>query len=121
MWEERKSFERWTEIFDSMHAGTGPNAWSYQLTYASWTQNWLNIVPGRNLVQNIGFGEDATHTKRADVGLKISPQRLNFPITHPPATFDWPEYAIAYEHRFNFPSLTRRVRTKFEAILNRAS
>lgn len=120
MWKEQKSFERWTGIFDSVHSGRGPDAWSYQLTYSSWMHNWLNVVPRRNLIQNIGFGEDATHTTKADIGLKLSPQTLDFPIVHPPAMLDWPEYVVAFEHRFNIPSLSRRVRTKLSAILNGA-
>jgi hypothetical protein len=81
----------------------------------------LNVVPRRNLIQNIGFDEDATHTKNADPGLMIQAQNLSFPLTHPPAMIDWPEYAEGFDRRFTSPSLLRRVRTKLETVLSRAT
>lgn len=121
MWRRRKEAKMWTEIFDRIHAGVGPDTWDYQLVYSLWSQNLLNIVPSRNLIQNIGFGEEATHTKKADPGLKIQAQTLTFPMTHPPAILDWPEYAESFNRRFTSPSLLRRVRTKFESIFGRAT
>ena len=77
MWKKRRPMENWTKIFDSMYSGTGPNAWSYNLVYSSWMRNWLNIIPRRNLIQNIGFDQEATHTKKADAGFKIPAQNLD--------------------------------------------
>jgi hypothetical protein len=121
MWKERKPYELWTGIFDKIHAGVGPDTWDYQLVYSLWIQNLLNVVPRRNLIQNIGFDEYATHTKSADPGLMIQAQNLNFPITHPPAMTDWPDYAESFHHRFTSPSLLRRVRTRIESVLSRAT
>jgi hypothetical protein len=120
-WREQKLYEPWTGIFDKVHAGVGPDSWDYQLVYSLWTRNLLNAIPSRNLVQNIGFGEEATHTKQADPGLKIQAQNLDFPITHPPAMVDWPDYAESFHHRFTSPSLLRRVRTRIEYLLSRAT
>lgn len=116
MWRTRKPLESWTNIFDSMHSGTGPNAWSYNLVYTSWMQNWLNVVPSRNLVQNIGFDQDATHTKRADAGFKIPAEALSFPLAHPPAMMDWPDYAEGFQNRFHTPGLVSRIRNKFSSL-----
>jgi hypothetical protein len=121
MWRKRKPRRNWTNIFDSMYDGTGPNAWSYNLVYTSWMRNWLNIVPARNLVQNIGFDKEATHTKHADAGLKIPAETLRFPIAHPPAMTDWPEYAERFQNRFYTPRLFPRMRNKFESLLMPAS
>jgi hypothetical protein len=121
MWRKRKPLESWTSIFDSMHDGTGPNAWSYNLVYSCWMRNWLNIIPSRNLIQNIGFNQDATHTKRADAGSKISAQNLSFPIQHPPAIIDWPVYAGRFQDRFYTPGLILRARNKFKSLLMPAS
>jgi len=37
------------------------NTWDYQWTFACWSQSGLAVIPRLNLVQNIGFGQDATH------------------------------------------------------------
>jgi hypothetical protein len=120
VWREPKICKLWTGIFDKVHAGVGPDSWDYQLVYSLWTQNLLNVVPSRNLIQNIGFDEEATHTKKADPGLKIQAQNLDFPITHPPAIIDWPDYAESIHRRFIFPGLLRRARTRIESLLSRA-
>lgn len=52
----------WTNIFDRVFNNEINTAWDYQWLYARWTQNDLSIVPTTNLVSNIGFGVDATHT-----------------------------------------------------------
>lgn len=38
------------------------DTWDYQWTYAMFCNNGLAIMPNQNLVSNIGFGENATHT-----------------------------------------------------------
>lgn len=38
------------------------NTWDYQWAFAIFNHNGLCICPERNLVENIGFGADATHT-----------------------------------------------------------
>jgi hypothetical protein len=39
------------------------NAWDYQWSFARLAQSGLSVVPARNLISNIGFGENSTHTK----------------------------------------------------------
>jgi hypothetical protein len=36
--------------------------WDYQWTFTLWNQNQLTILPNVNLISNVGFGADATHT-----------------------------------------------------------
>jgi hypothetical protein len=52
----------WMERFNAVAAGE-IDTWDYQWSYACWKQNGISIVPAKNLVSNIGFGADATHTK----------------------------------------------------------
>ena len=42
------------------------SSWDYPWIFTCLTQNGLSIVPNENLVSNIGFGNDSTHTKDAD-------------------------------------------------------
>lgn len=39
------------------------NTWDYQYFYSNLIHGFLSIIPNYNLVINIGFGEEATHTK----------------------------------------------------------
>lgn len=38
-------------------------SWDYQWTFAIWNRNALAVLPGSNLVSNIGFDSGALHTK----------------------------------------------------------
>lgn len=60
----------WTDIFDSCKAGE-IDTWDYQLTYLSLAKDGLTAIPPVNLVKNIGFGKEATHTTQP------SPRHIN--------------------------------------------
>ncbi len=51
----------WQNIFDHQRAGK-IDTWDYSFTFACWAHNGLSILPRVNLVTNIGFGDQATHT-----------------------------------------------------------
>lgn len=51
----------WTGLFDRVYAGE-IDTWDYQWLYTCFAQSRLSIEPDRNLISNIGFGADATHT-----------------------------------------------------------
>jgi len=61
------------------------NWWDYQWDYTKFINSGLSIIPNVNLVTNIGFGEDATHTKSSkDVRKSNLAKNIKFPIKHPP-------------------------------------
>lgn len=73
----------WVSALDGAHSKK-IDTWDYQLTFLHWTQNWLAIVPEKNLVSNIGFGPNATHTLNGNsVFANGSLEKLNFPLIHP--------------------------------------
>ena len=51
----------WRKIFSAQHAGQ-IDSWAYPWLFSCWAQNGLTAIPDVNLVSNIGFREDATHT-----------------------------------------------------------
>jgi hypothetical protein len=55
----------WKRIFDRVHADQ-IDTWDYPWTGSVWYYAGLIATPNVNLVSNIGFGEDATHTLSAD-------------------------------------------------------
>jgi hypothetical protein len=60
------------------------DSWAFRWTYAMWKNKLLTATPQVNLVENIGFGDDATHTTNSKRKLPIASQ-LEFPLTHPEA------------------------------------
>lgn len=51
----------WSYIFDMMK-NKPLDTWDYQLSFSIIKNDGINIIPNKNLVTNIGFGQDATHT-----------------------------------------------------------
>ena len=51
----------WTKIFNNTH-NRKIDSWAYPWSLCLWKKNMLTITPSMNLVRNIGFGEEATHT-----------------------------------------------------------
>lgn len=59
--------------------------WDYQWDFARFVHSGIAIVPQKNLVRNIGFGADGTHTPNANyAGANLEVDELDFPLRHPP-------------------------------------
>ncbi|HEX9639336.1 MAG TPA: glycosyltransferase family 2 protein [Acidobacteriota bacterium] len=80
---DRELARGWRDNFDAV-AFRGLDTWDYQWTFACWRAQGLVAVPNVNLVTNIGFGQDATHTKKAGSHLAHLRRRaIGFPLRHP--------------------------------------
>jgi hypothetical protein len=62
------------------------NTWDYQWGYSRHKNNALSCVPSKSLIENIGFGDDATHTtvgsddvKRLDIEFPIKDNFMMIP------------------------------------------
>ncbi|MCL1470568.1 glycosyltransferase family 2 protein [Argonema antarcticum] len=75
----------WTDIFDLVFDG-GIDTWDYQWLYTCWCQNGLTIIPNCNLISNIGFGNDGTHTCYDSPWAQLPINDIS-EIKHPPFIF----------------------------------
>ena len=71
----------WSEILDRVYQGK-IDTWDYQWNYACWSQGGLAVVPEVNLITNIGFRPDATHTHH-DSRLSALPLSEISQLEHP--------------------------------------
>ena len=73
----------WKEIFQDVYDGK-INSWAYIWSYTCFINNGLSCAPRRNLVSNIGFGGEGTHTQnKGDKMAEIPIFDLDFPLKHP--------------------------------------
>lgn len=83
-WEQhtRDKLERryWTDIFDRMHRNE-IDTWDYPWTASVWYHGGLTATPNVNLVTNIGFGPDGTHTVASEDQDGLPAYPLG-PLTH---------------------------------------
>jgi len=72
----------WKKIFD-MTFNNEVDSWAYRWTYTSFLHNKLTIIPKNNLVSNVGYGKNATHTKQKGRNLDMPLRNIDFPLIHP--------------------------------------
>jgi hypothetical protein len=78
----------WSKIFQETYDGR-IDTWDYQWTLACWLQNQLSVAPSINLISNIGFGGNATHSMNAQDSFarrfaSMPTEPIQFPLKHPP-------------------------------------
>ena len=74
--------------------------WDYQWTYSVFVYNGLAVIPGCNLVSNIGFDKSATNTKVKSSLSNMAQSNLQWPLIHPKSISE--NYALSktIENRF---------------------
>lgn len=71
------ALEYWKSIFWKIKAFE-IDTWDYQWTFTIWLNDGLSIVPQKNLIENIGFGAEATHTRgRNPCNLRLNDVVIN--------------------------------------------
>lgn len=76
---------RWRlDLYDKVYSGE-IDTWDYQWGFAKMINSGLSIIPTTNLVSNIGFRADGTHTLSADNNPYAAMQtgEIGFPLFHP--------------------------------------
>ncbi len=72
----------WNFIFERVFRG-GIDTWDYQWVFANWLHGRLAVLPNVNLVSNIGFGPDATHTTSVERTANLPTRKMLFELRHP--------------------------------------
>ena len=72
----------WQNSFQWVYEGS-LDTWDVSWTFTALTHGLLQVVPNVNLISNIGFGADATHTHVVGVHANLPTQAIEFPLQHP--------------------------------------
>ena len=76
----------YTYALDKVISGEKISFWDYQWVFCRIINSQFGIVPSHNLISNIGFGNDATHTFDASSKLSnLFAETISFPLVHPKA------------------------------------
>lgn len=59
------------------------DTWDTQWTLTIFARGMSNILPSVNLIKNIGFGPDATHTQGLSIYANMDTTPMTFPLVHP--------------------------------------
>ncbi|MDT8395066.1 MAG: glycosyltransferase family 2 protein [bacterium] len=75
----------WKEAFDKAYRNE-VDSWAYRWTLSTWLAGGVAVLPTVNLVTNIGFGDEATHTRGRSLLACMKTGEITFPLRHPPGT-----------------------------------
>jgi hypothetical protein len=99
----------WSKRFRRVRNGR-IDSWDYGWQYAIWKNHGLVIVPQQNLVKNIGFGGDGTHTQGAEDEFALEAKSMTIQSHPQQVTQDIQADQREATHVFKIePRLTRRV------------
>jgi|SRR3989344_844578 len=104
------------QLFDDVY-NDKIDTWDYQWSFTKLINNGLSIMPKANMVQNIGFGKDATHTKGNSGNYESSD--ITFPLINPLSIIPNIAYDNEYFDRFvRFSGIKRRIRNIYEKLFS---
>lgn len=109
-----KANEMW--ISESYNAINGIiDTWDYQWLFSNVCNNKLAVIPKTNLVLNIGFDENATHTKHIRKELIVKNGELDFPLKNPKIiTRNFKYDDFFYEIIYGWVKLPKRILNKIK-------
>ena len=110
----------WRQIFQKMY-DREIDTWDYQFAYLMLKNEGKCIVPRVNLVTNIGFGADATHTVNdQSKNANIKSYDINIPLNHSPKLESENKINEYYDrnHFFKKPLISGAI-NKFLTIIRR--
>ncbi|MDH6099438.1 glycosyltransferase family 2 protein [Anabaenopsis sp. FSS-46] len=92
------------------------DSWAYIWSFSCAAQNAFSILPVCNLIQNIGFGLDATHTKIKDERAFLATSQISI-STHPEWIYSPTDVEIERISRFSpsskfFPYIWKKFKSK---------
>ena len=106
----------WTKILERVHRGE-IDTWDYQWVFANWVEGRMTILPSVNMISNIGFDGNATHTKGASDLANLTRNPIGFPLMHPLGVFRNTEADRFSYHKCFRVSLLKRIRHKLSGWL----
>jgi hypothetical protein len=107
-----------TDIFERVYQGK-IDTWDYQWGFASRLNGRISVMPNVNLISNIGFGVQATHTTGESEFANLSLTPIEFPLKHPSMFFASRTLDGMFNQRVARQSLTRRIKSVIIKILKK--
>lgn len=103
----------WTDVLNRVLSGE-IDTWDCRWTFSCWKNSLLTVIPSVNLVSNIGFGPDATHTPVPNRYAAMETEAIDFPLCHPPVIeADGDADDFTGNTMFRKPSMISRIANSF--------
>jgi len=110
----------WHRKLKMLEGGKRSDIWDYQWMFANWYLDRLSIVPNVNLVSNIGFIANATHTTSDNPKVANLPTEPIVAIHHPNVIYEnrlADQYAFFHSGVFAHPSFKDKLRWTIKKMI----
>lgn len=112
--ESNARINTWSKVYNGMI-----DTWDYQWQLACLSQGAFTIVPNKNLISNIGFNADSTHTFNSNSSVSnLKTEVMDFPLVHPSFVIRDAKADAKYLERAYNSRLSRKVWKKLLKVLN---
>ena len=113
---DNKQYLNRKEHLDNTYDGN-INSWAHQFFFMCLAHRGLSIRPSVNLILNIGFSQESTHTKMRDLRASLPLKSMKFPLKEPlniivDRNHDYKQYRKVWDK-----SLSRRIFRKTRQLL----
>ena len=105
----------WKDLFQTVE-NDKIDTWDYQWVFTIWANNGSAIIPNINLVSNIGFGSDATHTTNKSQVLKTHEVTIRKHPSHKIVNSEADDYT--FEHHYKTKSIFEKIVNKLKRYFN---
>jgi hypothetical protein len=116
-WDDRKTIKSVRQFlgkriwFDKMNVNFRTvfekkyDTWDFQWVFTQLKLKGMSIIPSKNLIENIGFREDATHTKNSNelIESKMKALSIKYPLVYPQDIISDDDYTSYYFGLLNKP------------------
>ena len=84
LFKEKKYQLFWKQLFDWAYEKKPDDCWDIQFHYHCMKRNQLAVIPAANLISNIGYGPDATHSQDpTSYFANVPTHEITRPFRHP--------------------------------------
>lgn len=113
-------YNRSKEYDKLMKNSKNAHTWDYQFGFSRLVNNGLAVVPSGNLITNIGFDEESSHTKNKSsktANLQVIP--IKFPLKHPLVIMDDMAYDKLFESMLYPTSIKSLISKAVKTLMQR--
>lgn len=93
------------------------NTWDYQLVFSIWNNGGISVIPNANLISNIGFGTNASHTLNKLSVFSSKPIKYILPLRNvEPSVLVALDADERYFYNYESRNILKRIWTKMQKI-----
>ena len=119
----KRELRFFSTFYEKLYKDNKPDTWAYRWFLVCQAHGGLNILPNENLVKNIGFDSNATHTKRGENPIKLHFKNFEstgiLPLREPSFLIRSIDADIYTFNNFFYPKIHTKIINKFKHLISK--